>query len=73
MNANDPAFPWEQSPGNQNNLGLTKRELFAMANHAAILSAISRFEDQVRTADPHVVAHLATCHADALIGKLGRP
>lgn len=75
MNANEPAFPWEQSPGNQNNLGLTKREYFAaMAMQGLLSNPITKelVEDCFGLEVPRRVAELALHAADALLAELER-
>lgn len=82
MNANEPAFPWEASPGNQKNLGLTKRELLAamamqglLANYEAqrqICNTDPRYQQQAdgefNFAD--VIAINSREFADALLAEL---
>lgn len=63
-NAEAPAFPWEQSPWNQNNLGLTKREYFAGLAMAAIIGRQAGARDNI------LVAQVATQYADALLAEL---
>jgi hypothetical protein len=63
---NAPAFPSPASPGNQDNLGLTKREEFikaAMQGFCADPKCESSAED---------IAHGAVVMADALIAELNK-
>jgi len=56
INDGGPAFPWEQSPGNQNNLGLSKREWFA---GMALQGILSGAPDGIRYQDIPGVTYLA--------------
>lgn len=47
MNPSSPAFPWNQTLGNQDNLGLTKREYIAVEMLKAVIVGVA--------ANPHFV------------------
>jgi hypothetical protein len=78
-NGDAPAYPWEQSPGNQNNLGLTKREWLAGMAMQGLLSRDTtshgerpRYEPEVAKDRAELAAHAAAL-ADDMIAELEKP
>jgi hypothetical protein len=67
-----PAFPWEQSPGNQDNLGLTKRDWFAgmaLIGNLASETEEFRFGDDKSTGITRAQVMATDCYgiADAML------
>lgn len=78
INDGGPAFPWQQSPGNQNNLGLTKREHYAgLAMQGLlgrdILTADARpYYEMDSSRDIEKLAAESVEVADALLAELAK-